>query len=171
MINISSSQRTPEELQKGYVKALDNLIRETEEYGVSKDIIDALHSFPTVYEDVTEEDKQKFKELHQSIKLEVKKNDEWFHEKAESKLKYLIPTVEIYKSLLIKKKTKPKGSSKSIKDRNQAIVDKCYELEKKDIKARTIYENVAEDYPTLSWHAIKKIRLSPDAPTPTSLKM
>ena len=68
------------------------------------------------------------------------------------------------------KTRKETGPSDRIIKRNQEIIDKCYALEKKDIKPGVIYKKVAKDYPELKPGSIKRIRLDTDSPAPSKLK-
>ena len=71
-------------------------------------------------------------------------------------------------SLVRKKQTKPTGKSPKTMKRNQEIIDKAYQMEKKEIKPGVIYKRLAKGY-DLSWETIKKI-ISEDDATPTILK-
>lgn len=156
-----------------YSAALERLERGVKQYKLSSDLMDKINALPLVPILLSIEEYADMRSIAKLIIIadiaEEKRAEASEHTNEESN-KLLKSEIKFLRVLLDINLTKPLGSSKSTLIRNQEIVDKCYELEKKHIQPRSIYETVSKDYPTLSSHAIKKIRLSPDAPTPTSLK-
>jgi len=151
-----------------YLDSLEKLKKESREFGLSQSLMDRLNSQPTKYEEVTQNTVLEFynliEELIQlgNLKLKISENHlDTLHDNARK-------WSQKFASLVPKKKTKPIGQSPKIKKRNQEIIDKAYQLEKKDIKPGAIYKSLGKEH-NLSWETIKKI-ISEDSATPTPLK-
>ena len=154
-------------IQIDYPAPLKALKEVALELKLNQDVLDRLESFPENKSelDIAQIDEllsiaeMLFDELKDYDSKAKKQNSDWARE----------VTTKVQRFIIREKRKKTGKSDWTIK-RNQKIIDECYRLEKEGLKSKIIYKRVAKNYPELSEHSIKKIRLSPDSPTPTELK-
>ena len=126
--------------------------------------LDRLESFP---ENKSDLDRAQVEELLSISEILYNKAKEYGQ---KNKSDFAKDIIEILEGYVIRKDTKPTGKSERTIKRNQKIIDECYRLEKEGLKSKIVYERIANNYPELSEHSIKKIRFSHDSPSPTELK-
>ncbi len=128
------------------------------ELKLNQDVLDRLESFPA---DKSELDIAQVEELLSIAEMLYNKAKEYGQKNKSDIAKDIIAILEGY---VIRKDTKPTGKSDRIIVRDQQIIDECYRLEKEGLKSSIIYKRIANNYPELSEHSIKKIRFSHDSP-------
>ncbi len=154
----------PDNIPTTYSELLEFLKEASDDLGLSQDIKDKINSFPLEQDEISEE---KSREIIQEIATIINLIVSTSQVKQKKISDHAREIVNMYESLIVRKKYKTSEQSEYRQKRNQEIVDKAYESGRGDME---FYEEVAEDYPELGAAGVKKVIFSHDAPTPTKLQ-